>query len=165
MINDLDELVRAAVAEVFSTMLNCEARPEPGEIPKLNGEMHIAGSVGFIGPITGVIYVYVSGRFARQITCRMLGLAEREVESDEIVHDTIGELTNMVVGHLKSRLSDRGLNCSLTIPSIVCGSQFSIEPISCALRRAYRFRCDGDQTLLAVAILKAPDEKIATKTH
>jgi chemotaxis protein CheX len=158
MIQDLDELVRAAVAEVFSTMLNCEARLEPPGRARLNGEMNVAGSVGFIGHLTGIIYVYVTERFARQITCRMLGFAEHEVQSNEMVHDTIGELTNMIVGHFKSRLSDRGFTCSLTIPSIVCGRNFSIAPISNTVRRAYAFRCDGEQILIVEAILKALEQ-------
>jgi chemotaxis protein CheX len=121
--------------------------------------------VGFIGHVTGVIYVYAAGPFARQITCRMLGLAEHEIESNEIVHDTIGELTNMIVGHFKSRLSDRGLECALTIPSIVCGSHFSIEPTSQALRRAYGFRCDDDQFLLVEAILKNTEATTPESKH
>lgn len=158
MIKDLEELVSAAVSEVFSTMLNFEVRLEPPGSPHLNGEMHIAGSVGFIGHITGVFYIYATGSFARRITCRMLGFAEHEIESNEIVHDTIGELTNMIVGHFKSRLSDRGFSCSLTIPSIVCGSNFSIEPISNTLRKVYSFRCDGNQQVVLEVILKASEE-------
>lgn len=36
----------------------------------------------------------------------------------------------MVVGHFRSRLADRGIPCVLTIPSIVRGHQFGIEPVS-----------------------------------
>jgi chemotaxis protein CheX len=37
---------------------------------------------------------------------------------------------------------DRGLACVLTIPSIIRGSSFSIEPVSSAERRVYFFDCD-----------------------
>ena len=150
MVADIDQLIHSAVTEVFGIMLNFPVCPEPPAIGLDNGESHVAGAVGFIGQMSGVVYLYCGDRFARQITCGLLGLKDQEIEGNEMVNDAMGELTNMVVGYLKTRLTDRGMSCVMSIPSVVRGSQFTIEPISSAERRVYNFRCDSSPLLIEV---------------
>lgn len=152
MIEDIEPMVSRAVSAVFGTMLNLPVEQEPPGSPIVNGEPQIAGSVGFIGTISGVIYVYSSARFARVMTSGMLGLDEPGSLEDEIVNDTVGEITNMVVGQVKSRLADRGLKCVLTIPSIVRGSHIRIEPTADAEIRLCLFRCRGDQVVVEIML-------------
>ncbi len=152
MIDDMEQLIGLSVREVFGTMLNFAVEPLAPNTELVNGEAHVASAVGFIGRLTGVVYLYCTASFARRITSGLLGLAENEIDSDEMVNDAMGELGNMVVGHLKSRLSDRGIPCVLTIPSIVRGSHFSIEPVSTTERRVFGFRCDTSQLILEVLI-------------
>lgn len=154
MIDELDDLVRKAVAKAFDTMLNIEVIAESPEPGAWNGDPCVAGSVGFIGRLTGVVYIHSSVSFARHITTRMLGIQESEIDGDEMVNDVIGELTNMVVGQIKSQLSDQGMPCVLTIPSIVRGSQFEIEAVSSTTRKVSMFRCGKDR--LAVETLIKP---------
>jgi len=45
----------------------------------------------------------------------MRGLADHEIEGNEMIDDLIGGLSNMVVGHIKSQLSDRGMPCVPTL--------------------------------------------------
>lgn len=151
MIEDLEHLVGSAVTEVMTTMMSFRVHQTPSAINFTNGEGHIASAVGFIGKTTGVVYLYASDKFARQMTCRLLGLNDSDIEGDEMVNDAMGELANMVVGHIKSRLVDRGLACVLTIPSIIRGSSFSIEPVSSAERRVYFYDCD--QSRLGVEVM------------
>jgi len=68
MIADLEELVASAVTEIFSTMLGMNMRPAPLESGFANGETHIAGAVGFVGRLSGVVYVFTTVSFARRIT-------------------------------------------------------------------------------------------------
>src|SRR5678816_859125 len=58
MIDDLDHLVSSAVSSVFGTMLNLSVAEEAEGAPMTAGEPHLAGSVGFIGIVTGVVFVY-----------------------------------------------------------------------------------------------------------
>jgi chemotaxis protein CheX len=154
MIDDLDELVRTAVREVFDTMLNFALEPLPPDSSMPTNEPHVAGAVGFIGRLSGVVYFYASARFAHEITSALLGLTEADAASDEMINDATGEITNMIVGHIKSRLADRGIPCALTIPSIVRGSHFTIETVSSTTRRLCAFRCRGHQ--IATEILLKP---------
>jgi chemotaxis protein CheX len=156
MIDDMDQLVTSAITGVFATMLKIPIQKEPPGSPIRNGEAHVAGSVGFIGALSGVVYVYSTVSFAQRITKAMVGLKEADT-GDEMVNDAIGEISNMIVGNIKSRLADRGLGCILTIPSIVRGSHFTIEPISSMQRRVSSFECDGNQVVVEV-LLKLPKE-------
>jgi chemotaxis protein CheX len=149
----IDQLTREAVKEVFETMLSMEVSPEPPSplTPDPAGE--IIGSVGFIGEATGIIYLYAGIGFARVIAGRMLGVPESEVDPGEMVTDAIGELSNMVVGYVKSRLCNSGLPCTLTIPSVVRGQQLSVEGSALLTRRIIGFR-NCTHHLLAEVLLK-----------
>jgi chemotaxis protein CheX len=122
MIADLEELLASAVTELFSTMLGMKMLPAPLESGFGNGKTHIAGAVGFVGRLSGVVYVFTTVSFARRITATFPGMEEAEVKEDEMINDAMGEMANMLIGHMKSRISDRGMPCMLTIPSVVRGS-------------------------------------------
>jgi chemotaxis protein CheX len=158
-----EETITKAVHEVFSTMLGQPARhipvgpAEPVNVLALE-HPHVVGTVGFIGAINGLIYLYLDVKFANQCAGNLLGMDTAEIADagDEAVNDAIGELTNMTVGTFKNQLADRGFPCKLTIPSILRGSRFSIEPISSATRRIYRFDIGG--SILTADLLMQPGE-------
>jgi chemotaxis protein CheX len=60
----------------------------------------------------------------------------------------------MTVGVFKTALFDSGLSCRLTIPSILRGTNFSIEPISSADRFIFNFDCAGHR-LVADILMKS----------
>jgi chemotaxis protein CheX len=147
----IETLTSDAIREVFQGMLSIEVTGAAPKLPDPNiGQ--IAGSVGFVGKATGVIYMYAGVDFASIMTQKMLGLAESEVE-DEMINDAVGELSNMVVGYVKSRLCDRGWPCTLTIPSIVRGRQLAVESPANVARKVIGFRSD-DRHLVVELLLK-----------
>ncbi|HYC71881.1 MAG TPA: chemotaxis protein CheX [Opitutaceae bacterium] len=151
-----DNITRA-VLDVFKTMLGraaqlCPNSPQgsltslPSHAnPSLSGVPLVVGTVGFIGEANGLIYLYFDQAFARVCTCQLLGMTEADLDEagDEVINDAIGEMTNMTVGSFKNGLCDAGYPCKLTIPSILRGSNFSIEPISSAQRHIFRFESGG----------------------
>jgi chemotaxis protein CheX len=156
MIEDIEMLIGSAVAEVFGTMLNLPVAPEVKDTPIQNGEPHVASSVGFIGRLTGVVFLYSTNSFAKRMTGKLLGMEDNEVDGDEMVNDAMGEIANMVVGNIKSRLSDRGMPCVLTIPSIVRGHHLSIEPMSSTERRVFSFKSQQNQLVVEVLLKPVP---------
>ena len=120
MMKDLEALFSPAVTEVFTTMLDyptIEVNLESPDAIPTNGELHLASGVGIVGESTG----------------------------DEIVNDAMGEIANMVIGYIKSRLCEKGTVCMITIPSIVRGSHFRIEPVGVDDRRVFILKCDDGQ--------------------
>lgn len=164
-----DHITRA-VKDVFSTMLGQHVQLVDSEKhsggqtwPPLAGKQtqhdpYVVGTVGFIGGFNGLLYFYLPEKFARVVTSHMLGMKESEVaaEGEEVVNDAIGELTNMTVGVFKNGLSESGLSCRLTIPSILRGTNFTIEPISSANRYIFYFECAGHR-LVADILMKSGD--------
>jgi len=149
----VEKLTKDAVKEVFEGMLSMKAEVEPPGALAQDAGGQIAGSVGFIGEANGVIYLYAGVSFARVITSRMLGISEAEVDSDDMVNDAVGELSNMVVGYVKSRLCDAGWPCTLTIPSIVRGQQLTVESLAQVTRRVVGFR-SGTHQFFAEMLIK-----------
>jgi len=161
-----DNIVRA-VDDVFRTMLDSEAVLKPAEdscpacwptAPARDSpasETHVVGTVGFLGDASGLLYLYLDETFAKHCTCVMLSMNEREIAEigEAAVNDAVGELTNMIVGSFKNGLCSAGYSCKLTIPSILRGRNFCIEPISSAERNVYSFDCAG-RRLVADILMK-----------
>ena len=155
--------INRAIKDVFKTMV--------GREPTSSAESHVVnsrallvsephrpqvvGTVGFIGEANGLIYLHLDLAFARVCTCHLLGMTEEELDAagDEVINDAIGELTNMTVGSFKNGLCDAGHPCKLTIPSILRGTNFSIEPISSAVRHVYYFDC-AEHRVVADILMK-----------
>lgn len=155
MIEEIDQMVNSAVGDVFATMLRLPVDRVPEE-PHLNGAEYVAASVGFNGDLNGVVYSYCTNHFARNVTCNLLGLDENEIEDEAMVNDAMGEIANMIVGQIKSALCDRGVPCTLTIPSIVRGQNFSVQASRTTTRKISLFKSNDNQ--LVVEVLLKPED-------
>ncbi len=147
------DLTGNAVKIIFQSMASMEMTPEPAVVGSPSTAKQIVSSVGFSGETTGVIYLYFDIEFAVNIASRMLGIPAKEFDGDEMVNDAMGELTNMVVGYVKSNLQDDGLALSLTIPTIVRGQQLRVEGAAAIAKAVLGFR-SGDQRFMAEVFLK-----------
>jgi chemotaxis protein CheX len=160
------EYINRAITDVFKTMVGREptfssqaevVRGRSAHISEPN-RPQVVGTVGFVGECNGLIYLHLDLAFARSCTCQLLGMTEAELDAagDEVINDAIGELTNMTVGSFKNGLCDAGHPCKLTIPSILRGTNFSIEPISSVVRHIYYFDC-AEHRVIADILMKSED--------
>lgn len=155
------ENINRAVKDVFKTMVGreptCCSQGEFGSRPGAleTNRPQVVGTVGFVGECNGLVYLHLDLDFAKLCTRHMLGMSDAELEAggDEVINDAIGELTNMTVGSFKNSLCDAGHPCKLTIPSILRGTNFSIEPISSAVRHVYYFDC-AEHRVVADILMK-----------
>jgi len=147
-IDEVCDMLKSSIAEVYSTMFQMAIQPSETADDRHADEILVAGSVGFVGDVNGIVYVYVLASFARTLASRMLAMPEAEIEGEEMVNDVIGEMTNMVVGAVKSRLCDSGASCKLTIPSIVRGVGLHADPTGSSERRLLSFATNGEHILV-----------------
>jgi chemotaxis protein CheX len=156
--------INRAVIDVFKIMLKAkvDALPRaegeaPGHIsPDLAARLaapHVVGSVGFVGDINGIIYIYIPLTLAKELVSQLLGLDDAD---DGTICDAIGEMTNMTVGSFKNALCDAGFPCMLTIPSIITGSGISVETIGHTERYLYSFQYSGHRIIAAI-LMKTND--------
>lgn len=161
--------ITRAVTDVLKVMLSASVEPVafasrdssgnvPPEVTTQLVALHAVGSVGFVGDINGLVYLYLPMPFARMATCHLLGLSDAELTDagEGTVTDAVGEITNMTVGSFKNALCDAGLPCILTIPSIITGSKISVDSVGSTERRFYLFQCSGHR-LLAAVLMKTND--------
>ncbi len=164
--HSITQMVKQAVDSVFSTMLSSKAElldssnTSPGEKkpPPLSyfGENHsvIVGIVGFVGNLNGAVYLYLDEELARKLIGKMLGMEHEEVKQEgmETVNDALGEICNMTVGSFKQQLCSGEEDCRLTIPSIVHGSNFSIETSANVIRLTCPFQTEGEPFIIDVLL-------------
>jgi CheY-specific phosphatase CheX len=141
--------VENGISEVFSTMFTSEiCAIDAPEVVDISPNL-VVGAIAIAGEANGTMLVYVGDSFARRLTSRVLELPIEAIEDESMVNDVIGELANMVVGAVKSRLTDQGVSCAITIPSIVRGAgALSIEPVGAVERRSLGFKSGEDQILV-----------------
>ena len=154
LIDEVTSLLKASATDVFSTMLGLEVvSVEPQEIRRGNEEF-VAASVGFVGDVHGIVYMYLRASFAQTLAGLLLSLPESDLTEAEIVNDAMGEVGNMIVGATKSRLCDEGLACALTIPSIIRGRGLNVQPVSSSEAVQATILC-GDEPILLELIMKS----------
>lgn len=122
----LDQHIVEATTEIFSTMLMMEVSPEPPmEVKERVHKNSVSGMIGMAGLYKGMLAIHAPEAVAKTITTNFLGIEVEEIDDD--VKDAIGELANMLGGSLKAALSENGKDIKLSIPSAICGEEYSLE--------------------------------------
>ena len=116
----LDEVLIESAKEVFETMIFMDMQKCEDPENTLESE-NIMGLITFSGAIEGALAIRCQPVTAEVITANMLGLEPEDgVEHDDVV-DTIGEISNMVLGSVKTRIQDSVGTINVSIPSVVHG--------------------------------------------
>jgi len=143
----------AATMHVLSTMANI--RPTPGK-PFLKKDGAAFGDVSAIIGITGVARGSMALTFSEPaimaIVGNLLGIEASEVNDE--VRDAVGELTNMICGDARRRLSEDGISLQGGIPTIVSGKNHSISHIHNVPRLAIPFTTPHGGFVVEVAFNK-----------
>jgi chemotaxis protein CheX len=88
--------------------------------------------------------------------CAQMLLTEQTAVNDEVL-DAIAELTNMIVGGVKTDLEAELGPLGLSLPTIVYGKNFRTKAAGCAEWIVSPFHWDDD--ILIVKMCLAPSEK------
>ncbi|UCC98416.1 MAG: chemotaxis protein CheX [Phycisphaerales bacterium] len=116
----LNEALLAGATEVFETMIFMDVRAsdEKEQHPKGNT---LLGSITFTGEMEGCLGICCSVSCAKAIAQNMLGLTKAEELDEAEITDAIGEVANMVMGSVKSRIQETVGNLNVSIPTVVRG--------------------------------------------
>lgn len=126
----------------------------PPPISPANGRTSLlVGTVGLLGDVKGLVYLYLDETFARLVTRRLLGRSETGLvdPGDEAVNRAIGNVTHLAAGHLRNSLRACGYPCTITPPSILRGRKFAIEPVGKTIR--YLYKIEPTAHMVAVDLL------------
>ncbi len=145
----IDHAIAHAITNVFDIMLHRTvqlvektAAPVP---PPDGASAMVIGNVGFVGQLTGTVYLCFPESFTKHAASHILGMSPAEVEREgpDVIKDVIGELTNMTVGGFKNILADLGFPCRLTLPVIMRGHHLTVSAIKSAHREIYLFQSEA----------------------
>lgn len=131
MENNLQQQIIDATQSVFDTMLM---------LPITSGETltdkvyhfkdSISGMLGFSGDVQGMLTIHCPQQVAFDISGQLLGIEVDRVDED--VKDTIGEMTNMILGGIKDAFLERGTDISLAIPTVMSGRSYQVKTVDYA---------------------------------
>jgi chemotaxis protein CheX len=158
------DCISHAGANVFATMLGVEIRQgevsvETGSPDANDGVMSL---IGLAGPWTGAGSISCSPTLACRICSQMLMTESTSVNED--VLDAVAELTNMIIGSVKTDLEQHLGPLGLSIPTVVFGRNFKTRTTGNAAWIVVRLHWD-DECLLVKLCLSRNERMSHPHTH
>ena len=140
--------VISSLEDTFDTMLSCKLTRVGLELKGNNTTLYpISGIVGISGRFAiGTVVLSLSEEVALKAASTML--MTEITEADEDVMDAVGELTNMISGASKAKLSQ--YNLSMGLPSVFHGTSCRIHFPSSSHPISIPFECPWGKLALEV---------------
>ncbi len=137
-------VVQETTANVFATMLGV-----PAVLQQISVERQATVSmtgliamVGMAGPVSGSGCVCMSKSFGCFVASRLLMTEYHQVDDD--VLDAVAEVTNMIIGGLKTALEEDLGPMGLSIPTVVFGDNYVTRSPSLVERMVLTFHCKDE---------------------
>lgn len=160
---DMTKLIVEAATEVASTMLGLEL--EVGEVQLVQHEPApkdgVVSLIGIAGGWIGTGTVSCNSQLACVLSSHLL-MSEYSAVNEEVL-DALAEITNMIIGNVKSRLEDRIGPLGLSIPTVVYGHNFTTRSVGKSEWTVVPFRYDGHT--LEVQLCLAPNRDGSATTR
>lgn len=149
--------IRHSVVEIFSTMLASEIQPGEVVVEPASPEANdgVVSFIGIAGTWTGTGSITCSPPLACRICSQML-LSEAPAVNEDVL-DAVAELTNMIIGNVKSDLEGHLGPLGLSIPTVIFGRNFRTSSAGNADWIVERFCWEGEELLVKMCL--APTEK------
>lgn len=150
--------INQSTTEVFSTMVGVQLTPGFATFEEASdANCEIVSFIGLAGPWAGAGSLCCSAALACRVCTSMLMTEAASVNED--VLDAVAELTNMVIGNVKTHLESQLGPLGLSIPTVVYGRNFKTKTAGTADWIALRFHWDEDY--LTVKLCLTPQDKNA----
>jgi chemotaxis protein CheX len=117
-------IMECAALEVFETMAGVRLELLPASSEEPHGEQ--TAMVGMAGALCGMTTLRCSRKTAVKLASLMLG--GNAAFTFSTARDALGELCNMIAGNFKAKVSDLADHCMLSVPTVISGEDYSMEP-------------------------------------
>jgi chemotaxis protein CheX len=146
--------IRTSAAAVFRTMLGMEIGPgeDSSEISPAPANNGVVSFIGLAGAWAGTGSLACHSGLACRL-CNDLLMTEATAVNEEVL-DAVGELTNMIIGNVKTVLEQDLGTLGLSIPTVVFGKNFEAKTGSHAAWSVVRFMVEGE--VLTIRMCLAP---------
>ena len=151
------QCIRQSSANVFSTMLGTKlgegAASFEASVPEANDG--VVSFIGLAGAWAGTGSVTCSPSLACRI-CSLMLMTESNSVNEEVL-DAVAELTNMIIGSVKTDLEQHLGQLGLSIPTVVYGRNFRTKSAGTSEWTVVRFVWEGET--LEVKLCLAPNDR------
>jgi chemotaxis protein CheX len=144
--------IARATREVFSTMLDAQVELGAASIECRSPEASdgVVSFIGLAGSWAGSGSLACSPAMACRICSRML-MTENQAVDDEVL-DAVAELTNMIIGGVKTDLEPSLGPLGLSIPTVVYGKNFRAKGAGITEWIVAPFEWEGERLLVKVCL-------------
>jgi chemotaxis protein CheX len=118
-------LMELATKEVFELMLGAELKADARTDA---ASFDITAMVGLAGQVCGMFTLRCSKQAAARMAGKMLGSLP-PIDSQE-TKDAFGEVSNMVAGNFKNKISGMGDKCMISVPTVITGTDYSVYSLA-----------------------------------
>lgn len=118
----LEDVMLDAAKEVFASMVSMPMERLTDPTSQNEEETYLA-TITFTGDLEGCFGISCNCTCARAVAAGMLCMDDGSALSDSEIIDAIGEVANMVMGGVKTRVQHEVTNIEISIPSVVHGRQ------------------------------------------
>jgi chemotaxis protein CheX len=148
----LSNCINQACCQVFSTMMGVELAPGEVSVETATPDANdgVVSLIGLAGTWTGTGSVGCSPALACRI-CAQLLMTDVQAVNEEVL-DAVAELTNMVVGSVKTDLEQHLGPLGLSIPTVVYGRNFKMRSTKTTEWTTLRFDWDGEPLLVRLSL-------------
>jgi hypothetical protein len=159
---DVCEWLQQATLEIFQSTFGLPAFAVPAPPASGISDPLIASSTSFSGAFEATLVLAAKNPSAVVLASRMLEIPESEVRPEN-TDDVMKELGNMILGAVKSRISDLGTECSMGIPQSAewISTIAQEEPVSeeGQTRQRMKFSFGAGELLVDLVFSAAPPTK------
>jgi chemotaxis protein CheX len=146
-------LLIESTREVFEMMVQRELTfGVPIEGDALRPKSNVVGTVSFAGSESGVVVFYCTLDAANEIAGALLGMPASDVNGE--MPDAIGEMSNMIAGAFRTKMSDAGHPWVISIPTVTVGSDFYTKYVSDVRRVLCPFKMGDKEVFVELILMK-----------
>ena len=161
---DINTRVSEAVIDVFDRKLSLKLEPlDAGSAETLEGIRNVA-SVSFAGAASGMVSIHAGDRFSREMAAEKFGMEVEEIKGNQEIGDMLAEIGDIVVGNLKSAITDAALMCALSTPAFTTGSDFKIEALNRENYERLVFRCGKNIIIVELSVEGSEQSQVSVKS-
>jgi chemotaxis protein CheX len=147
------DTIQDSVTTIWSSMLGMEAQPNASRPPSTTPPVYLTGCVQITGAWQGAVTLDCPCELAKHAAAVIFDMPLDDVGSLEM-HDTLGELTNIIGGNFKSFLPEP---CNLSLPAVTQGTDYAFRILDSEVVNRVGFQCKGYP--FVVTILKRCSKK------
>lgn len=118
----LEEIMLGAAQEVFGSMVFLPLERSTDLVPD-TGDTAFLATITFIGDLEGCFGISCNHAATQAVAASMLCLTPGEPLGETEITDALGEIANMIMGGIKTRVQQEIAKIDISVPCVIRGRQ------------------------------------------